>query len=108
MRRAYAKFSHRKTSLISLPVNLGQPLLGPDRSPSLLMENGLLSILESLGWQVTQVPDIINSTTISYNDQASLVTPKAKNCAQVGKICHRIYEQLSEHAATDNFLLVRF
>ena len=104
MRRAYAKFS-KKTSLISLPVNLGQPLLGPDRSPSLLMENGLLSMLGSLGWQVIQVPDIINSTAMTYTDQTS-ITPKAKNCAQVGQICHKIYEQLAEHAATDNFLLI--
>lgn len=107
MRRAYTKFA-RKTSLISLPVNLGQPLLGPDLSPSLLMGNGLMSMLKSLDWEVIKVPEIklIKDTNNNLNYNSMEDTPKAKNCAQVGQICQKIYGQVSEHAATDNFLLI--
>lgn len=104
MRRAFTKYS-KTTSLISLPVSLGQPLLGPDRSPSMLMDNGLLSMLGNLGWRVLQAPDII-STAMKHDSFNDIHTPKAKNCAQVGQICQKIYDQVSEHAATDNFLLI--
>ena len=110
MKRSIAKFAstlNKKASLISFPVNLGQPLLGPDRSPQLLKENGLLPILKDLGWSVNEAPDVISSFLTTSTNNTINDTPHAKNCAQVGEICEQIFKQVSEDAADkDNFLLI--
>ena len=111
MRRTITKFAcnfaTKKASLISFPVNLGQPLLGPDRSPQLLKENGLLPILKDLGWNINEAPDVISSFLTTSTNNTINDTPHAKNCAQVGEICEQIFKQVSEHAADkDNFLLI--
>ena len=60
IRRAFsaaAKAGPRGTvSIFQIPVNLGQPLLGPDKAPKLLLENGLPGILESSGWGTKMMP----------------------------------------------------
>ena len=79
MRRSIIKLSSFKTtSLISLPVNLGQPFLGPDKTPNQLLDNGLIKLLTSSGWKVNQLPEITCGTPIN-----NIVTPHAKNCHQV-------------------------
>jgi hypothetical protein len=45
----YIRHISKVASVIKLPVNLGQPMLGPDRSPAMLIENGLFALLAS--WQ---------------------------------------------------------
>jgi arginase len=98
--RNSTKLLSRTVSLISLPVNLGQPLLGPDKAPSLLFNHGLIPLLSSLDWRILQVPELI------YPTLPTIDTPNAKNCNQVGRICEQIYHQVSEHAATSNFILI--
>lgn len=118
IRRAFCKKashaaheSYKTVSLISLPVNLGQPYLGVDNSPKLLFENGLMNLLGSCGWRVLQVPEIIStsmypSRSVPLKEAVSDQGINAKNCAQVGSIAKQIYEQVSAHAQTDNFLLI--
>jgi len=97
-------------SLISVPVNLGQPFFGPDRSPSLIKEHGLLQLLSSCGWRVHQLPDIKSPQSSLSSSSPNEVVPSGvilpKNCAQVGSVCEAIYQQVSKEAATGNFLLI--
>jgi len=117
-------------SLLQMPVNLGQPFLGPDRSPNVLLENGLLQLLGSCGWRVSQVPESITSHV--HASSPSQITIErdlnVKNCTQVvftfltaagphvtdnrsfvikiGMICEKIYHQVLEQAETNNFVLI--
>ena len=95
-------------SLISVPISLGQPFVGPDASPKVLKENGLLQLLGDCGWRVEQLPDIVAAGNVDTNkDPAStLKDVNAKNCAQVGATCHSVYEQVLKEAKTDNFVLI--
>ena len=79
-------------------------LLGTDRAPSLLRDNGLLSKLSSLNWKVHQAPNIVSSHfKHSIEDDKRY---KANNCAQVGDICHKISLQVAEYSAKNEFLLI--
>jgi len=95
-------------SLLQVPVNLGQPFLGPDRSPNVLLENGLLQLLGSCGWRVSQVPETI--TRHVHASSPSQITIErdlnVKNCTQIGMICEKIYHQVLEQAETNNFVLI--
>jgi arginase len=107
--RAPYSTAQRTVSLISLPVNLGQPLLGPDRTPRLLRENGLLDVIKDCGWRVNSIPEVPFKETLLKHKDRELDLPshlKANNLAQVGSVCKLIYEQGLEYAATDDFLLI--
>jgi arginase len=97
-------------SLISIPISLGQPFVGPDSSPRLLKEHGLLQILGDCGWRVEQLPDIIAAESVNTNkDVATHIDfneVNAKNCAQVGATCQKVYEQVFEEASSDKFVLI--
>lgn len=94
----------KTVSVLSYPVNLGQPLIGPDRSPSLLKEHGLLKNLSALGWRVDHVPKL-KAPFYSETPVIDLAV-NARNCAQVGAVCKSIYDQVLTHSETDNFLLI--
>ena len=89
-------------SVLSVPISLGQPYLGPDRTPALLMEKGLTKMLADCGWRVSLIPEILSNTAPAKDDAAL----NAKNCDLVGKICERIYNVTHEQAKTSNFLLI--
>ena len=93
-------------SLVSIPLSIGQPYVGPDRSPDMLKRNGLLQMLGDIGWRVEQLPDI---TEVQGSDMGSIEmsTANAKNCAAIGATCKIISEVLYEKASqTNNFILV--
>eukprot|EP01038_Epipyxis_sp_PR26KG_P006501 gene6501-8936_t len=99
MRRTIALFSSKHASIISIPMNLGQPNYGLDLAPGKLIDHGLLRLLGSNGWRLKQLaPLIIDSkfdtldvTNNSYNDR------NAKNCNQVGSVC----KSISNHIIND-------
>lgn len=104
MRRS-APLCQRTLSLVSLPVNLGQPLLGPDKTPRILKENGLLDTLKACGWRVNIIPEIPTNIVAKHD----IVLPEnlhANNLGEVGAVCKLIYEQGLEYAARDDFLLI--
>jgi len=45
-------------NIIQAPIALGQTLLGVDEAPGVLLQNGLLSNIESLGWKVDHVSEV--------------------------------------------------
>jgi hypothetical protein len=52
MRRTFSRLRASTVSLLSVPINLGQPLLGPDKTPALLKDAGLLQVLMNCGWRM--------------------------------------------------------
>lgn len=107
--KARGMSTNNTCSLVSVPISLGQPFIGPDSSPQLLKDNGLLQILGDAGWRVNQLPDIVPTGDINTNaDQVGTLTNvNAKNCAQVGSTCFNVYEQvLGEASKPDNFVLI--
>lgn len=106
MRRCRALCS-KTVSVISVPMNLGQPFLGPDLTPRLMRENGLNSLLSSCGWRIDTEPDIISSGSPPVHSRNSdLCLGHAKNCAEVGFICEKVFHVVKKHAETDNFVLI--
>lgn len=105
-------------SLFQIPVNLGQPYLGPDKAPALLIEKGLPNLLKSSGWGTKMMP-VIDST--GFNESKMLETwkavcdgtdalvmdhaKKAKNIAEVGYVCEKAHKAIYEEAKTPNFIL---
>jgi arginase len=98
--------AQRTLSLVSVPVNLGQPLLGPDKTPLILRQHGLLDLLKSCGWRVNSVPEIPVASVANIPEAVLPPNLRAINVAQVGAVCKLIYEQGLEYAATNDFLLV--
>ena len=88
-------------SVLSVPISLGQPFLGPDRSPGMLMDKGLIKMLAGCGWRVKILPEISSNDAAVKENQLN-----AKNCELVGETCERIYKVVSDIARSDNFLLI--
>ncbi len=103
MRRSLAVLRHSTVSVLSVPINLGQPLLGPDRTPELLKDGGLINVLTSLGWRVDMPAPVVSSVIGSYSEDQEL---NARNIREVGHVCKRLDALVSEHVAKDNFILV--
>ena len=100
-----AKQSGTKTvSVLSVPVNLGQPFMGPDRAPELLKEHGLNTMLASSGYRIVVEPDILSTDFSRSNVNSDKFN--ARNCEEVGFVCEKIYHRVKEHAETENFLLI--
>lgn len=91
-------------SLISVPLNLGQPFLGPDLSPILLKDHGLLKLLANCGWRVHTQPDVVSS--ISFRNGINENTENAKNCAEVGAVSEKVSQQVYQNALKDVFVLI--
>ena len=95
----------RTAAIIRVPISLGQPLLGPDRSPQLLLERGLLKMLDECGWATEVLPEIKNSDDVRRKGGGDGLN--AKNVAEVGRVCERIFATVLEQAQTeDKFLLI--
>ena len=108
MRRSILKCA-KTVSVISVPVNLGQPFMGPDRAPHLLKENGLNSVLANCGWRVITEPDIFPKEISRVEMKSNEITEtllNAKNCHEVGLVCKTIFDKVKSHAETDNFILI--
>ena len=64
-----ATVTNKTATLVSIPLSIGQPYVGPDKSPDMLKKNGLLQMLGDIGWRVEQLPDI---TEVSGSDMGSI------------------------------------
>ena len=81
-------------NLIQAPVALGQDLEGVDEAPEILLQNGLISQIESLGWRIGSNSKIENQnlkwnsphTAIPAHQQGS----KIKFPMELGKTCGEI------------------
>jgi len=91
-------------SLISVPLNLGQPFLGPDLSPSLIKDHGLLKLLAQCGWRVQAEPDVVSG--ISFKNEINENISNAKNCAEVGSVSEKVCNQVYKNALKDVFVLI--
>jgi arginase len=107
--------SSRILSLVKIPVSLGQPFLGLDQAPRLLLEAGLLQLLADSGWRVKQLPSIgetehgrskESSDTGNNRSDDEEAKFNAKNCFEVGTVCQSVYGKVRAEASTDNFLLI--
>jgi arginase len=99
----FASFSNqRKVSVISVPVNLGQPLLGPDRTPNALIANGLLDLLSTCKWNVENI-----SMDLAYKlPYPNKIQINAKNHEEVGIVCEILSKQVEKEMIKDNFVLI--
>ena len=105
MRHFSSRITNSKISLFQIPVNLGQPLLGPDRAPALLLENGLQKSLESNGWDVKLLPVIRSTLSNKEPFPPSSNLPIARNCNEVGNVCELAFQAIGKEALTKNFIL---
>jgi arginase len=88
-------------------MNLGQPFLGPDLTPHLLKEHGLSELLASCGYRIIMEPDIVAAGPPPlYTPPTNMTLGNAKNCAEVGFVCEKVFHQVKKHAETDNFVLI--
>ena len=107
MRRSIVRCATKTVSVLSVPVNLGQPFMGPDRAPELLKEHGLNALLAASGYRIIVEPDIVSTDfTAAFREGATGEQLNARNCEEVGSVCEKIYGRVKEHAETDNFLLI--
>jgi arginase len=107
MRRSIQKCTAKTVSVLSVPMNLGQPFLGPDLTPQFLREHGLHQLLADCGWRIVTEPDIVaNGTPPLHIPNPQLKLGLAKNVAEVGFVCEKVFHQVKKHAETDNFLLI--
>eukprot|EP01035_Chromulina_nebulosa_P018570 gene18570-24294_t len=106
IKNKYVRF-YGTVSVFSVPINLGQPYLGPDKSPSLLYNSGLRKLLGNCGWRVKQIPEIslssLDHNKITHGDELNY---NARNINQIGHVCNRIYNDISKEADSDNFILI--
>eukprot|EP01041_Mallomonas_annulata_P002860 gene2860-5622_t len=93
----------RTVSVISVPINLGQPRLGPDLTPSALFQHGLANLLSSCNWRIEQIPECVLSNHTRVEDIERI---NAKNCDEVGSVCRKLYTQVQNEIQKGNFILI--
>ena len=81
-------------NLIQAPVALGQDLEGVDEAPEILLQNGLISQIESLGWKMGTISKIENQN-LKWNSPyvplpAHQHGSKIKFPMELGKTCEEI------------------
>lgn len=90
-----------------MPVNLGQPFLGPDQSPNLLKQSGLVGLLGEWGWDVRSVPDLVVDVAADSATIAADAVLNARNSTQVGRVCKKIFDMTAAEASDESrFLLI--
>jgi arginase len=99
--------STMKTSVISVPMNLGQPSLGLDTAPKALIEGGLKGVLGDIGWRIKLLPPVISDISLGSDEVLKLPdNMKAKNCLQVGKVSEVIMKHVEIECDDGNFPLI--
>lgn len=108
LQHVMAMKSPRTVSVISVPLNLGQPKLGPDLTPTALHDKGLLDLLYRCDWRVDQVSTDFLSCKLKNSVLNNRINFKgnAKNCHEVGEICHQVEKQVSLEINKGNFVLL--
>ncbi len=84
----------RTVNLIQAPVALGQNLEGVDEAPSILIQNGLLDQINSLGWNVGQVSEVDPHDLIWNSPKATVPAHqpglKIKFPTELGDTCREL------------------
>lgn len=93
-----------KTSIIPIPMNLGQPSIGLDKGPEKLLSGGLKTLLGDLGWRIKISDPLIFTNT--KPDPTNYSSINAKNCPEVGKGCEYIYNSVKQEIENDSFPLI--
>lgn len=102
------RIGRQNVSLFSIPVNVGQPLLGPDKAPTLIKSQGLMDNLDALNWKVTEFPEITGNGFVHPTGDNAILSAEqdAKNCAEVGYVCEKSYNTILPEAKKDDFILI--
>lgn len=95
-----------KASLLSIPMNLGQPSLGLDKAPQALIDSGLPKLLGKIGWRLKLVPPLTTDVSFGKGSADIVEDVKAKNCAQVGRVSAAIKSHVESECQPDNFPLI--
>lgn len=90
----------KKLTIVPAPFDLGQPKSGTDLGPQSLLDAGLESQLQELGWQ-TQVKRIQFHKAASDPPHAT----KVKNPRSVGNVCEQVARHVGETLAAGNVAL---
>jgi arginase len=97
--------SFDKVSILSVPMNLGQPNKGLDVAPARLISSGLVDLLTKIGWKSEIIP-ALTTTVQSTGDFVDVVHGKTKNCAQVGAVCEQISKYVAKECSSTTFPLI--
>lgn len=96
-----------KVSVLSVPMNLGQPSLGLDKAPQALIEHGLPKMLAQIGWRMKVLPPLTTDASFGKGgEKLEEYDPRLKNCAQVGQVNRAIRSYVAEECQPDNFPLI--
>jgi arginase len=84
----------RTLNIIQAPIALGQTLLGVDEAPRILIENGLVPSIESLGWKIGKISEVDIHNLKWNSPQADIPAHqqglKIKFPKELGEICNDI------------------
>ncbi len=96
-------------NLIRAPVALGQGLEGVDEGPEILVQNGLLDVVQALGWKVANDSEI-DIRNLTWNSPAADVPAhqhgtRIKFPKELGEACHDIARLAETSARSGAFTL---
>ena len=97
--------SGRRVSHIGLAVHQGQKLSGPDRSPQLLKEHGLMQLINETGWALR---NDIRFTEVLHDDPsgAAGTAVNARNHHSIGLNLGQVNTIVSHAIKEDDFTLI--
>jgi len=83
-------------NIIQAPIALGQTLLGVDEAPGILLKNGLVSHIESLGWNVAKISEV-DVRDLKWNSPHALLPAHQQGLnikfpIELGESCSEIAE----------------
>jgi len=110
--RVFTKYSLKESkkfsglSLVSIGMNQGQTLLGPDKSPELLKSHGLINLVKDIGWELKETYDFQETHYPEEQNFKLLDTLKANKCNSIGKNLKEIHELVSGIDNEKNFTLI--
>lgn len=97
----------QKVSVLSVPMNLGQPSLGLDKAPQALIDSGLPKLLGKIGWRMKMLPPLTTDSSFGKGiEKMEEYDPRVKNCAQVGQVSAAIKVYVGAECQPDNFPLI--
>jgi hypothetical protein len=80
----------RTCSIIPVPISMGQPLIGVEKTPDLLLKHGLINVLKDNGWKYKQCEDVTKAMRLD----GTLDKSRAKHVGEIGANCKLVMEQV--------------
>ena len=86
--------NNHTVNIIQAPIALGQTLLGVEEAPGILLQNGLVSNIESIGWKVKRVSEV-DIRDLKWNSPHALLPAHQQGLnikfpVELGEACHDI------------------